>query len=199
MANGTINDPERCKKTLEVLARTTITLGVGMAANRFYTKVEEKAILPVTTDVARFASNFLPGLAVGLSARLLHRNKLLLWPDQIVRRVWQDCDGSGWLQKHLNQLKAKYKVPEIEPLPQPVPVSGAHYGVSAEAIANRTTNAETIAKGVAYATATTVVAAVSAALYLFGVRSVPMMESAPAGFGATTRSSLFDSDQNQIL
>lgn len=204
MSNGTMGDPRRCIKTLDTLARVTTALGVGAVGYYTFKMHEERADSPIIAKTASSFRYFLPGLSLGVSAEILRRRGLLLWPNLLARRVWNDCDGGGWLKKHLDSARVKIQagvegVKGLVPQPAPVPVPVTNYAVSAEAIADRTTNAETIAKGVAYAAAITVVAAVSAALYLFGVRSVPVMEAAPAGFGATTRSSLFDSDQNQVL
>lgn len=74
------------------------------------------------------------------------------------------------------------------------------YGVSAEAVARHATSPKTIAKGVLVVAAATAVAAVSAALYVFGLRGGAGMESVTPGFGATldNESSLFGR-QNTIL
>lgn len=210
MSNGTMGDPKRCAKTLAVLARTSITLGIGAAGHYTFQQFEKVSDLPETARLAKFGSRFIPGFAIGLSTLLLHKSKLLLWPDQLVRRIWSDCGDDDWLKKHLNRLREKLKPLDLAPASQPLPIPVSMrsensdfcpeiYAVSAEMIANRSTSVETYAKGAGWAVATTAVAAISAAFYILGARNVPSMQATPAGFGMTTYPSLFSSDQNQIL
>lgn len=79
-----------------------------------------------------------------------------------------------------------YAVPDVEDdVFDPDERSIANYAVSAEAVSRRATGAKAVANGVLVVTVATAAAAVSAALYLLGIRGGAATAPVTSGFGAT--------------
>lgn len=117
----------------------------------------------------------------------------------VVTDFWRDCDGGGWLKKHLDSARMKIQaVTEgakgLVPQPAPVPIPVAAYTVSAEASYQRAMSVESISKGVLLSLEAGALALVGFAL----TRGAPM-SGATAGFGITTDNSSFSSVQNHVF
>ncbi len=174
-------DPEKCRAAKRHLFLTTANyfttgrsvrdLVIGKPLNVF-----QKITLPTWPPLAVLASRVLPDKP--------------FWYPKVVQQVWNDCDIGGGLQRSLSHFKTKASL-----------VADKLFPVTsyAEAIADHAASATTITKGMAIVGAATVVGAISAALYMLGLREVPMMDAAPAGFGFTTGDSPLSSDQNNFL
>lgn len=207
MSGGTMGDPGRCDRAKAAL--------VGFGAVYGFSELAPMVIKTEQGSIAakhKWLRGVIPLLPASISMygiSTIAKRAHFYVPSNMftaIKDVWQDCNGGGWLKKHLDSAKAKIQVGVEkakslvpQPAPELVPIPISSYAVSAEAVARRATGPSAMAKGVAIVGAATALAAISAALSVFGFREVPMMEVAPAGFGVTTDRFSSASDQNRPL
>lgn len=128
MSIGTMGDPNKCSESLTYLGLQTLGYGASV-----WRGMKNESVLQnmAQTTGAIAVGSFMLKLAYGK----------MFFPSNIIsagRNAWQDCDGGGWLKKHLDSMKAKVnvaidKAKSLAPQPKPVPI--ASYAVSPEAMA----------------------------------------------------------------